>query len=84
MSELPHQAESDDHHPPVGPKSERGFAANPDLVPPQPSPRRALAVLALMLAIAAGGWFLFEKLSADSTIQDCVMAGRSNCAPLAP
>jgi hypothetical protein len=51
---------------------------------PQPSPRRALAVLALMLAIAAGGWFLFERLSADSAIQDCVMAGRSNCAPVAP
>ncbi len=52
--------------------------------PPQPGPGRALAVLALMLGIAAGGWFLFERLSADSAIQDCVMAGRSNCAPLDP
>jgi hypothetical protein len=37
-----------------------------------------------MLLLAAGGWFLFERLSADSAIQDCVMAGRSNCAPLDP
>ncbi len=48
------------------------------------SPGRALAVLGLMLVPAAAGWFLFDKLSADSAIQDCVMAGRSNCAPLDP
>lgn len=64
--------------------SESPHHAESDDHPPQPSPRRALAVLALMLAIATGGWFLFERLSADSSIQDCVMAGRTNCAPLAP
>jgi hypothetical protein len=52
--------------------------------PEHPGPARALGVLALMLALAAGGWFLVEKLGADSSVQDCVMAGRSNCAPLDP
>jgi hypothetical protein len=52
--------------------------------PPGPNPKRALAVLALMLALALGGWFLVERMSSDSSIQDCVMSGRKNCAPVGP
>jgi hypothetical protein len=58
--------------------------SEPGTPPEAPNPKRALAVLALMLALALGGWFLVEKMSADSAIQDCVMSGRKNCAPLGP
>lgn len=51
---------------------------------PSPSPKRALAVLALILALALGGWFLVERMSSDSSIQDCVMSGRKDCAPVGP
>ena len=39
----------------------------------------ALLVLA---ALVVGGWFLVRQLQADSKMQDCVMSGRKNCAPI--
>jgi hypothetical protein len=43
---------------------------------------RPLIVLLIMVALAIGGWFVIRKLSDMSRIQDCVMAGRNNCAPV--
>jgi hypothetical protein len=28
------------------------------------------------------GWFLIQNLSASSRLQDCMMSGRKNCAPI--
>jgi hypothetical protein len=39
-------------------------------------------VLLLMIGLAVAGWFLVQKLMEMSRIQDCVMAGRKNCAPI--
>jgi hypothetical protein len=44
--------------------------------------RRALAAIVLILALVLGILFLAHKLRDMGAIQDCVMAGRWNCAPL--
>jgi hypothetical protein len=38
--------------------------------------------MAFVVVLAVGGWFLMRTLQADSKLQDCVMSGRKNCAPL--
>ncbi len=43
---------------------------------------RALIALLFFVALAAGGWFLITRMSANKSIQDCVMSGRRNCAPV--
>jgi hypothetical protein len=43
---------------------------------------RPFVVLLIMIALAIGSWFVLRKLSDMSQIQDCVMSGRSNCAPV--
>lgn len=51
-----------------GPKGRRGY-------------RPLLGVLVLLTLVGAG-WFVIHQLAADSRLQDCVMSGRKNCAPL--
>jgi hypothetical protein len=46
------------------------------------SQRAALLGLALCLALVAGGLFLVYALKKSSALQDCVMQGRTNCAPV--
>ncbi len=43
---------------------------------------RAFLVLLFIAALAAASWFLANKMVAMSKIQDCVMSGRKNCAPV--
>jgi hypothetical protein len=38
----------------------------------------AIAVVVLV----ALGWVLVRELSASARLQDCVMSGRTNCAPI--
>jgi type IV secretory pathway VirB2 component (pilin) len=50
---------------------------------PSNSSRGAIAALiAVVLLIVAGLW-LMQHIRADARIQDCVMSGRTNCAPIA-
>jgi hypothetical protein len=52
---------------------------------PQPDPRkRALLGLLLVLALVLGGLYLSHVLHKTGELQDCVMSGRTNCAPLDP
>ncbi len=44
-----------------------------------PSP---VVILGVVLLLVVGGWFLAHKLSELSRIQDCVISGRHNCAPI--
>ncbi len=47
-----------------------------------PRSRYGLLVGALLLAaLVGGGWWLVQRLQADSKLQDCVMSGRKNCVP---
>jgi hypothetical protein len=43
---------------------------------------RSLAGLALVLALAVGSLYLVQRLRVASELQDCLMSGRSNCAPI--
>jgi len=46
--------------------------------------RRSTGVIALVIValLVGGGYFLIVKLRAMARIQDCVMSGRTNCAPI--
>ena len=46
-------------------------------------PRRGALVALLVLAVLiGGGLFLMHVLHGVGRVQDCVMAGRTNCAPV--
>jgi hypothetical protein len=38
--------------------------------------------LLVVAALVLGGWFVVRQLQADSKMQDCIMSGRKNCAPV--
>jgi hypothetical protein len=46
------------------------------------SQRAALIGLGICVALVLGGLFLVYTLKKSSQLQDCVMQGRSNCAPV--
>ncbi len=51
--------------------------------PPQEGPSRgALIALVVIVALVAGGYWLSQHIRAANRVQDCVMAGRTNCAPV--
>jgi len=43
---------------------------------------RSLAGLAIILALAVIAFFLIEHLKKEGEIEDCLLAGRSNCDAL--
>ena len=47
-------------------------------------PRGALIALIVIALLVVGGLWLAHTLRGVGRLQDCVMAGRSNCAPVAP
>lgn len=46
------------------------------------SRRQVVLVALLLVALLAGGWLVSIKLAEDARFQDCLMAGRHNCAPV--
>ena len=57
----------------------------PEIPPPVPDPRRAAVVgLLVTVLLLLGGLLLIHVLSRASKLQDCVMSGRTNCAPIDP
>jgi hypothetical protein len=44
--------------------------------------RGPLIALGAIVLIAVVAWFLFRELSASSRLQDCLLSGRTNCAPI--
>ncbi len=50
--------------------------------PPQDNRRGLIAGLVLVVALVVGGFWFMQHIRAASQIQDCVMSGRSNCAPI--
>jgi hypothetical protein len=50
-----------------------------------PDPRLpALIGLLIVLLLVVGGVLLVHELGRASRLQDCVMSGRTNCAPIDP
>jgi hypothetical protein len=47
--------------------------------PPRSGPMIALLVIIVLII---GGLWLTKQLSAVSKMQDCLMSGRTNCAPV--
>ena len=45
------------------------------------SQRAALIGLLICVLLVLGGLFLYYELKKTSDLQDCVMQGRTNCAP---
>jgi hypothetical protein len=57
-----------------------------DAEPPGPQSdamrRKALFGLLFVVLLIAGGLLLTRVLHSTAQLQDCVMSGRSNCAPI--
>ena len=53
--------------------------------PRRPDPRlAALLGLLITLLLVLGGLLVVHKLGRMARLQDCVMSGRTNCAPIDP
>ena len=48
----------------------------------QPNDRATLWGAVVIVVLVVGSWFLVQNLVAMSKLQDCVMSGRHNCAPI--
>jgi hypothetical protein len=44
--------------------------------------RRSMIALGVVVLLFIVGWILARELYADSKLEDCLMSGRTNCAPL--
>jgi hypothetical protein len=44
--------------------------------------RRSMIALGVVVLLFIVGWALARELYADSKMEDCLMSGRTNCAPL--
>jgi len=58
-----------------------------DVPPPQqpeePAGPSGPVFIIVIVALVVGGWFLTAKLRANAKMEDCLMSGRTNCAPVA-
>jgi hypothetical protein len=46
--------------------------------------RNPLPFVVLVIVLCIAGWFIVSWMSDTSSLQDCVMSGRKNCAPVDP
>ena len=44
--------------------------------------RRSMIALGVVVLLFVVGWLLARELYADGKMEDCMMSGRTNCAPL--
>jgi hypothetical protein len=44
--------------------------------------RRSMIALGVVVLLFVVGWVLARELYADGKMEDCMMSGRTNCAPL--
>ncbi|HIJ39278.1 MAG TPA: hypothetical protein HPP80_10325 [Rhodospirillaceae bacterium] len=51
--------------------------------PPAEEGPSAAVLLVVTAVLVVGGYFLSVKLAEMGRLQDCVMSGRTNCAPVA-
>ena len=48
----------------------------------QPSRRAAIVTMVVIALAVLGAIYMVNRLHQMSAVQDCVMAGRTNCAPI--
>ncbi len=48
----------------------------------QPSRRAAIVTMIIIALVLLGAIYMVNRLHQMSTVQDCIMAGRTNCAPI--
>jgi hypothetical protein len=46
------------------------------------SQRRSLIALGVVVFLFVMGWLLAHELTANGRMEDCLMSGRTNCAPI--
>lgn len=46
------------------------------------SPRRSAIALGVIVLLLIVGWALVHELYANGQLQDCLLSGRTNCAPI--
>ncbi|HEX4410606.1 MAG TPA: hypothetical protein VH206_17680 [Xanthobacteraceae bacterium] len=51
---------------------------------PEPSRRGPLVALGVVVVLFVVGWWLANTLNSNGKLEDCLMSGRTNCAPVAP
>jgi hypothetical protein len=58
--------------------------AQPPLGPDQEPPNRRTAIMAIVaiVLLVLGGVWLANVMHANSRLEDCLMQGRRNCAPV--
>jgi hypothetical protein len=47
-----------------------------------PSRRGPLVGLGVIVLLLVVGWFLVHELYSNGKLEDCLMSGRTNCAPI--
>jgi hypothetical protein len=83
----PRRSETEDRdapHPPGAPASvasSRNDAENE--AEQRPNPFSPFALVVLLVLVVGGLWLVF-RLKDMAAVQDCVWAGRRNCAPIEP
>jgi hypothetical protein len=50
--------------------------------PEPPNRRTAMVAIVAIVILGIAGWWISTELRHASNIQDCVMQGRRNCAPV--
>jgi len=63
-------------------KARRAALPKPDPEADRRRTRSNVAALVFAAILIAIGWLLVEKLGASGRMQDCLMSGRTNCAPI--
>ena len=66
---------TDDGNPPPTP-------AEPPASPPEERKSYFWLKALIVVGLVIGAWFVIDKILANSKLQDCVMQGRKNCAPI--
>lgn len=55
----------------------------PDPDEQNPTRRGSLIALAVIAVLLVVGWLLVRELYQGEKLQDCLLSGRTNCAPIA-
>ena len=63
-------------------RARRAARPKPDPEAERARNRSNVAALVFAVILIAIGWLLIQKLSANGRMEDCLMSGRTNCAPI--